>query len=772
MTADKEVQAMAKLREGFALQQQGRLADAKATYRDVLKLQPRQFDALHLSGVIAAQLGDYDEAVRLIGRALDVDPNNVGAHYNLGHVQEDMKRYGAAVKSYDRAIALKPDHAVAYNNRGTALKALGQFDAAVASFDKALALAPDYVEALYNKGVALEAAGRKREAAESFQKAAILKPDHAEALLAAAILLRDLKEPAAALVLCDKAIALKPAAFNSTMAEAHNARGTALADLHQLEAALASFERALALKADYPEAYNNRGTIFSRLKRYPAAIESFNRVLDLKPDHADALHNRGWAFNALAQYPAAIEDFDRALQLKPDYAFLRGARLNAQLIICERDGLAARIADINDRTARGESVSSPLSILATSDSPALHRQVAEVWMRKECPPNSELGPIAPRPAGKKIRLGYFSMDFRLHAVSILAAGLFEAHDRTAFEVYAFSYGPDTGDVLRQRLQRGFDHFLDVREKSDADIAATARDLQIDIAIDLGGYTADCRTGIFARRAAPVQVNYLGYPGTMGAPYMDYIIGDGVVIPPEARVHYAEKVVTLPGSYQCNDQARPRPAGVADRTQYGLPPRGFVFCCFNLPSKILPETFAAWMRILRRVPDSVLWLYSNNEIATVNLRRHAEEAGIDAGRLIFAGQVALDTHLARYHAVDLLLDTWPYNAHTTASDALWMGAPVVTRLGASFPARVAASLLTTLGLPELITTTAEEYESLAVALAEDPQRLVALKQKIALHRETSLLFDTAAFAGHLEQGYRRMMQRHNDGLSPDHIDVLK
>jgi predicted O-linked N-acetylglucosamine transferase (SPINDLY family) len=362
------------------------------------------------------------------------------------------------------------------------------------------------------------------------------------------------------------------------------------------------------------------------------------------------------------------------------------------------------------------------------------------------------------------------MDFREHPVSSLMAGLIEAHDRARFEVYGFSYGLNTQDATRKRLEAAFDKFFDLHDKSSAEIAALARDCRIEIAVDLAGYTGEARTEIMGFRAAPIQVNYLGYPGTMGSDDIDYIIGDGTVIPEADRSYYAEKIVTLPHSYQVNDPKREIADMPFTRSVLGLPDEGFVFCCFNNNFKILPATFDSWMRILKRAERSVLWLFEDNAGAAANLRKEAEKRGVDPERLIFAPRMARHAHLGRHRVADLFLDTLPYNAHTTASDALWVGLPVLTLLGKSFAGRVGASLVRAVGLPELVTETPDAYEALAVELATDPVRLKALKDKLAMNRLSCPLFNLGLFTQHIEAAYAQMSTRYRAGEKPDHITV--
>ena len=350
------------------------------------------------------------------------------------------------------------------------------------------------------------------------------------------------------------------------------------------------------------------------------------------------------------------------------------------------------------------------------------------------------------------------------------AGMFECHDRSRFEVTALSFGVDDNSEIRRRVKAAFEHFIDVRTHSDDQIADVLRTLEIDIAIDLMGFTTDCRTGIFARRPAPIQAHYMGYPGTMAAPYIDYVIADRIVVPDGQHAFYTEKSVVLPNSYLVNDAKRPIAERTFTRSELALPSTGFVFCCFNGNHKITPYVFDCWMRILERVRGSVLWLLQDNAKAADNLRKEAQARGIDAERLVFATRMPPSEHLARHRAADLFLDTLPYNAHTTASDALWAGLPVLTCLGETFVGRVAASLLNAAGLPELVTTTLEDYERLAIELAANPDRLAAIRAKLSDHRLTTPLFDTRLFTSHIEAAYSAMYARHQAGLAPDRIEI--
>jgi predicted O-linked N-acetylglucosamine transferase (SPINDLY family) len=405
-----------------------------------------------------------------------------------------------------------------------------------------------------------------------------------------------------------------------------------------------------------------------------------------------------------------------------------------------------------------------------SGSAALQRRAAEIWVRERCPTNPMLPAIPKRARDERIRIGYFSADYHDHATSYLIAGMFEMHDRSRFEVIAFSFGPDSSGAMRARIKAACDEFIEVRDKSDSEVALLARDLQIDVAVDLKGFTDGNRVGIFALRAAPLQVSYLGYPGSLGANYMDYLIADHTLIPQESRRHYTEKIVYLPGSYQANDAKRAIADRAFTRAELGLPAAGFVFCCFNNNYKIMPDTFDRWMRILERVPGGVLWLLADNPTAVANLRREAARRNVSPERLVFAGRIDLPEHLARHRAADLFIDTWPCNAHTTASDALWAGLPVLTCAGEGFASRVAASLLTAIGLPELIVSTADHYEELAVQLATDRQHLTEIKQRLAENRLTAPLFDTQRYTLQIEAAYTKLYERCQANLPAEHIHI--
>ena len=793
-------QVQAQFRAGFALQQMGKLAQAQEIFQQVLQQQPRHVDALHMLGVIAAQTSNPGRAVELISQSIQLAPRNAAAYNNLGNALRDLKQYQAAVDSYSQAIAIQPDYAQACYNRGVALWDLKQYQAAVDSFDRAIAIQPGHAQACYNRGNALRDLQQHQAAVDSYDQAIAIQPDYTQACYNRGNALRDLKQYQAAVDSYDRAIAIQPdhakawnnrgvalrdlqqhqAAIDSysqaiaiqpDYAEAYNNRGNALWwDLKQHQAAIDNYDQAIAIKPDYAEAYNNRGNAFKDLKQYQAAIDNYDQAIAIKPDYAEAHANRGNALRDLKQYQAAIDSYDRALSLDPDYAFLYGTRLSTKMHLCDWDDAAHQTAELLGKIQRNEKTGPSFPVLALTSSLPLQRQAAAIWAHDKYPPDPGFASVPQPPRHDRIRIGYYSADYYNHATAYLMAELFERHDRTRFELVAFSFGPDIHDDMRKRVEAAFDQFIDVRQQSDREIALLSRHLEIDIAVDLKGFTQDCRVGIFACRPAPLQVNYLGYPGTMAAGYMDYLIADETLIPPDSRQHYSEKIAYLPNSYQVNDVKRQISDRAFTREELGLPESGFVFCCFNNNYKITPATFDGWMRILKQVDGSVLWLLEDSPAAADNLRKEAEKRGVRARRLVFARRMPLPDHLARHRAADLFLDTLPYNAHTTASDALWAGLPVLTCTAEAFASRVAASLLNALHLPELITASQDAYEALAVRLATQPGQIGQLRQKLARNRLTTPLFDTRLFARHIEDAYTQMHARYHAGLPPEHLHV--
>ena len=538
----------------------------------------------------------------------------------------------------------------------------------------------------------------------------------------------------------------------------------------RLQLAVDLMERAIKLNPNNADYCYNLGIVLYDLKQLEGAVASYDKAIQLDPDYAEAYYNRGNALQDLKQFGAAVASYDKAIRLKPDLDYLIGMRLHARMHLNDWSNLESNIAELITKIELGIKSSPSFDTLSLTTSLPIQRKAAEIWTKDRHPYNLSLGPILKLQRSNKIRIGYFSADFRNHAVSLLMAELFEIHDRSRFELIAFSFGADTNDAMRERVMAAFDKFIDVTSQPDSEVAILARSLKIDIAVDLGGHTGDNRMGIFSYRAAPIQVSYIGYPGTSGADYIDYLIADKTIIPKHSQQHYVEKIVYLPNSFQVNDRKRVISGKKFTREELGLPVEGFVFCCFNGSYKITPHVFDSWISILNSVTGSVLWLSEANQTAVVNLRKEAEKRGLDPQRLVFAKRMQLPEYLASYQIADLFLDTLPYNAGATASDALWAGLPVITCIGESFASRMAASLLTAINLPELITNTRAEYGILAIELATNRVKHQNIKNKLAANRLTTPLFDTPLFTRHIEDAYTEMYERYQNDLLPDHIEI--
>ncbi len=541
-------------------------------------------------------------------------------------------------------------------------------------------------------------------------------------------------------------------------------RGNALDARGRHADAIASHDQALAVAPAQAESWFGRAVALRSLGRREEALQSCEKAVGLQPGYVDAWLLRADLHVLLGRHGEAVASYDRVFALAPQRDFVPGFRLHAKMYLCDWSDHEREVADLLGRIDQRARASTGMPVLAVTDSLDLQRKAAETWIAHKCPPDARLGPIAPRPRGQRMRVGYFSMDFREHPVSHLTAELYELHDRERFEVLAFAWGANTGDAMRKRLETAFDTFIDVNGRTDREVAQICREQGLDIAVDLAGLTAHSRPGIFAARAAPVQVNYLGYPGTSGAPFMDYLIADGIVVPESAGHGYTEQIARVP-VFQVNDRKRRISGRVFTREELGIAHAPFVFCCFSQSYKITPDVFESWMRTLARVPGSVLLLAGGDSAVELNLVARAAVAGVNGARLVFTDRVPYADFLARLAVADLYLDTFPFNGGTTTSDALWSGLPVLTRAGEALASRMGASLLSAAGLPELVTHDARGYEELAVALGLDPARTHAVSARLQAHRQSSRLFDAPRFTRHLEDVFEQMDARWRSGLPP-------
>ena len=708
---------------------QKRQFEASASACSMLQRRlPRHFDALRLLGIAQLQLDRPAHAIECFDRALLQRPD-AETLFNRANALQRLSRTEEAVTSYDAALRLREDFAECWNNRGIALLELKRFEAALASCDAALAHRPQYPRALNNRGMALLRSKRWNEASTTFKRALDLQADYAAAW------------------------------SNLSMA---------LCCLRRFPEARTAAERALALEPKSPSALTSRAMMWLECEQYREAASDSRCALEIDPRSALALSIQAAALARLGMTEQALEVFTRRVAIHSELDFAVGDLLYARLSCAEWTHSSDLSARLEQLIGARRCAIRPLHLLSVSDSAADQLVCASAFA--ELIFTSNAAPLwrGERYSHRKIRLAYVSPDFREHPVSYLMAGIFEEHDTAHFETVAISLRPEDGSDMGQRVKRAFGEFVPAHDLGDLEVASAIREREIDIVIDLKGYT-DSDRGFLAFRPAPVQVNYLGFPGTLGSPCHDYIIADAFVVPAAMRQHYSEKVVYLPECFQANDGRR-SDAGPTLRRNHGLPEECFVFAAFNNCHKVAPAVFAVWMRLLHAIPGSILWMLAESSFARENLVRAAATDGIEAHRLIFAERQPYASHLSRLALADLFLDTLPFNGGTTVSDALWAGLPVVTCAGRSFASRMAGSLLQAYGLPDLVTTGLQEYEALARSLALDRARLLRVRNRLALNRNTTPVTNTARFCRHLEAAYAAMAGRIERGAAPDHLEI--
>jgi predicted O-linked N-acetylglucosamine transferase (SPINDLY family) len=742
--------SQAVLNQAIAFHQNGKLADAEKLYLQLMAAEPGEATARHLLGVVRAQQGRNREALELIGAALAIAPDAPEILSNYANVLKTEGRFAEALAHYDRALAIRPDYVAAMAKRALVLRDLGRLDDALAAADQALAQNPNHAEALGSRGIILSDLGRHSEALAAYDRAVAFGPGHADLWSNRALTLKTLRRPELALASVERALALQP-----DFVEALNNRGIILFALQRMAESVASHDRLLAIQPDHADALNNRAAALAGLKRFADSLADCDRALAIRPVFADALANRGNALTELGRPHEALASFEAALAADPNHPSALSGLANAALVTGNWRRTSELAPMLKADVLADRSLIQPFVLMGYFDDNELQLACARNYVRRAGP--SPQPPLwkGERYAHDRIRVAYLSADFHQHVTAALTAELFERHDRSRFEITAVSFGPDDGSATRARLTRAFDRFHDARARNDHEVATLLRQWEIDIAVDLGGHTSGARPWVLAHRPAPVQAKYMGYPGTSGSDFIDYIVADRIVVPPDQDGFFSEKIAALPDTLWVTDTTAvvpPKPTRLAA----GLPEHGFVFCCFNHNWKITAPLFDIWMRLLDRIEGSVLWLLQGNATIPDNLRREAHLRGIDPARVIFAPRTTMEQHLARQQLADLFLDTLPYNAHTTASDALWAGLPLVTMPGQSFPARVAASILTAVDLPELIAPDAASYEAIALALATDPARLAAIRTKLVATRTTARLFDTGLFTRNLEAAYRAML----------------
>jgi protein O-GlcNAc transferase len=739
----------------------GRLPQAEGIYRAILDSAPNHPDTLHLLGVLAYQRGQAAEAHGWISKAVALQGREPNYHQNLALTCRALGRLDEAADCYGRILALDPRRADALACLGAVYATRRDMDKAVAAWQAALGVEPTNEAALIGLAGHLRDTGKVEEAAERFRTALRQAPDNVNFATNLGIMLRQLNR-------LDEADRLYRTLLARDPGQPGALHGLADGLLRQerIDEALVGFRRAVRADPLMSEAHDGEARALEKLLRYEEAAASFRRFLCLRPQESRAWYNLGTMQENLIRFLSAIRLYDRALRV--DRAFtLAWSKIGHKLMMCDwRDYEENERAILRHiRHEGGHIPAIPLVYMASTPTDQLlnaRRQIEHNELPKVEAFRSVTVFAAPRTPRERLTVGYVSGDFREHAVAFLIAELFELHDRARFRIAAYSNGPVSDQPMRHRLEQAFDHLVDVRDLSPLDMARRIHEDGVDILVDLSGHTRHSRLEVFALRPAPVQVTYLGYPGTTGADFFDYILVDPIVAPPEHQPFYSERLFPLPDCYQPNDRKRQVAPVVPSRAECGLPDEGLVFCSFNHAPKITPTVFSIWMRVLAAVPGSVLWLLMPEEPAVDNLRRAAAARGIDPARLIFAPRRILPFHLARFRVADLFLDTFPYNAHTTASDSLWVGCPILTCMGDTFPSRVAASLLVNVGVPELITRSLAEYEETAIRLAHDPDQLKGFRDRLKANRDRCALFDTPRFTRNLERGYERMWEAYRTG----------
>jgi len=761
----------------------GQLKEAKNIYEDILQKFSKNKTALSELQLLAGgatvepqdppseQLqyiinlytqGQLQQALSHTTEMLERFPNSVSLYNIAGASNAGLMQFDAAINNYKKALKINPDYAEAYNNIGAALNEKGDLEAAIESYKKALKIKPDYAEAYYNMGFALQNKLDPEAAIESYTQALKIKPDYADAYNNMGNILKDKGDLEAAIDSYKQAIKIKP-----DYVDAYNNMGIALKDKGDLEAAIDSYKQAIKIKPDYVDAYSNMGNALQDKGDLEAAIDNYKQAIKIKPDYADAYGNMGNVLKDKGDLEAAIDNYKQAIKIKPDYA--EALSQSYHLAALMSDWAFAKALEKNLSSDQLEGNLAVYGLLSLEDNPAMHLKRTTNLVKSKYN-HLPLFNIRPPLKSNRIKVGYFSSYFRQHPVTMLSVNMLEYSDKENFETFAFHYGKNIQDEYRLRITSAFDHFIDVSGMLDKEIAQLALEKEIDIAIEFNGFMKDERIGILAHRPAPIQINYLAYPGTMGANFYDYIVADTILIPEDQKINYSENIIYMPNCYMPQDGTRQISDKSITRQECNLPEDSFVFCCFNNSFKITPKEFDIWMRLLSKIDGSVLWLLKINKSSEVNLKTEAKKRGVEPNRLIFADKIPVEEHLARQKLADLFLDTFNVNAHTTASDALWVGLPVLTKIGKGFAARVASSLLTSLEVPELITTSEKEYEALALSLATNPEKLCSIKKKLADKRTSAPLFDTETYTKNLEKAYTQAYERYTQGLSPIEIKI--
>ncbi len=717
--------------------QSGKLAEAANCCRQIIAAAPENADAMHLLGLSLAESGAFEEGIRWLKRALEKMPQSPDIHFNLGNIFQSRGRIQEASACFEAVIRIQPDHGSAYYNLGNLCLGQKRFEDAVAHFNRAKDIRPENPGVWHNLGVALTALGRLESARSCY---------------------------------------LHAVRIEATPGVSLNSLGILLKDTGDLAGARDCFRKIVSVRPDYVPGWTNLGNVCLAMSDLEAAEDAFTQALRLSPDSPEVHYNRATLLQERGLLEESLAEYRNTLALKPDYPVAA-----CQLFLLARQGCdwplaekwGVRVAeDTEKRIGRHEKPAEmPFVNIIRDMDPDRNLQVARAWSRRfhgrraQCPLDEKIDGGGKRDT---LTIGYLSRDFRNHPVGLLVCGMLSCHDRTRFQVFGYAYGPSDDSDARKTMAAGCDRFFDIGVMSDRDAAEKIHRDGVDILVDLTGHTRGNRMGILAFKPAAIQVSYLGFLSSSGAPFMDYIITDRLATPPEEAPHYTEKFVYMPHSFMATDNRQAISDKVFSRKDFGLPENGFVFCSFNNPYKIDPAVFSCWMRILKGVPESVLWLFSKNDRTAANLKREAKARGVSADRLIFAGKVPLETHIARLRLADLALDTWCYNGGATTANTLWAGVPVISLPGDHFVSRMGASCLSAMGLRELIAKDEADYEHLAVHLGTHLEELGRLRTRVEECRNAAPLFNTPLFTRNVEAAYSAMWERYAAGKPPAQI----
>ena len=678
--------------------------------------------------------GNLGEAEKLCLEINISNPNNYEILNLLGVILFQKKDYYQSIKFTKESLKINPNQSDIYNNLGVAYIEIKKFSDALKYFDNALKINPNFTQAYNNLGIVYKELGRYDDAINCWKK--IIK-------------------------------------INNNNPQAYNNIGNILLETKNEKDAIEYYEKAIKVDEKFYIGYYNLGNAFQKLNFTEKSIKNFTLAIKFNNYYAEAYYNRGNSYRNLNKLELALEDYHSAYKINPNLQYLFGNILNTKKDLCDWKNYEMDLVFLKKNIHHRKYIINPFSSLSVFDSTEIQKKIATDYVNEKYEKNdikTKNNFLLTKLTNNKIKIGYYSSDFKEHAVSYLLAGVLEKHNKKEFEIFGFSLAPSKNDKMKERIIKCFDKFIDVSSKSDQEISELSKKFKIDIAIDLMGFTKSNRFGIFLKRCAPIQINYLGYPGTLGSDSVDYIIGDKTIISKENAKYFTEKIIYLPDTYQANDSRKQISTKKFHRKDFNLPNDQFVFCCFNKKYKLDPNTFNLWINILKKVPNSVLWLLDENNTSTKNIFNEAKIRGIKPDRIIFAKSMPMEEHLARQKLADLFLDTFPYGAHTTCSDALWVGLPLITKKGESFASRVSSSLLKSIGMDELITTSNDEYEQLAIELANNKEKIKLIQKKLVKNIKNKPLFNTNLYTLNLEKAFKKVYENCLKNIPKSNIEV--